>query len=151
MVGGGSRVRVSVRLRYILSILFSVSRPTGTIGGQRHRVVRTTRRGARVSSARRDPPRAGSQNLIENAIPVTLEMASPPSGSESSRQPLRRLGSRGESRVCVSDVGRGHAKETRLRKTLSAAFALRKQASVFFLFPKCRAESVSIALDYFRS
>ena len=48
--------------------------------------------------------------------------------------PLRRLGSRGESRVCVSDVGRGHAKETRLRKTLSAASALRKQASVFFLF-----------------
>ena len=44
----------------------------------------------------------------------------------------------------VRDVGRDHAKETRLRKTLSAAFALRKQASVFFLFPKCRAETVTV-------
>ena len=42
------------------------------------------------------------------------------------------------------NVGRGHAKETRLRKTLSAASALRKQVSVFFLFPKCCAETVPL-------
>ena len=42
----------------------------------------------------------------------------------------------------VRDLGRGHAKETRLRKTLSAASALRKQVSVFFLFPKWCAETV---------
>ena len=34
----------------------------------------------------------------------------------------------------VRDVGRGHAKETRLRKTLSAESALRKQVSFWRLF-----------------
>ena len=43
-------------------------------------------------------------------------------------------GSRGDGLACVIDVGRGHAKEMRLRKSLSAASTLRKQVSVFFLF-----------------